>query len=247
MADTRYILFYSKYSKTCRPLLEKLAKRNTTVTEVCIDNEGIRNKIKRDKKIGISVVPTFLIVYKTGIVEKYEGLKAAQLLKEMYPERRKRSPTYTSGGATSFEDLPEVAQVQKPPPDESPAKTVPAVVNTIAESPTVQAPIIQPPVQEVVIETIPPVQTKQVPAASTETTDTTKLLDLGDNSESDSGDPPIQENLSSQSKQETGRGGDGGNLPIKPNSKVASLVASMQADRNAMDQGLKRGPQNNMR
>jgi len=59
-------------------------KQNTVnIESVCVDNKDIRQRIINDKKIKINVVPTIVITYSTGILEKYEGERALDLLYEM--------------------------------------------------------------------------------------------------------------------------------------------------------------------
>lgn len=53
------------------------------LNQVCIDNKEIRNQIAKANKIEITTVPCILIVYKEGVVEKYEGEKAFEWIGEI--------------------------------------------------------------------------------------------------------------------------------------------------------------------
>ena len=61
------------------------------LTLVCIDNEDIRTKIKTATSVEVSSVPTVLLVYQDGGVEKYEGerafLWAEQSVQQLAPPR----------------------------------------------------------------------------------------------------------------------------------------------------------------
>ena len=56
----------------------------TTVglNSVCIDNDQVRKRILKNGKIDINTVPCVLIVYRSGGVEKYEGVGAFQWIEE---------------------------------------------------------------------------------------------------------------------------------------------------------------------
>lgn len=220
MLDQRYILFYSKYSRPCRPILEKLALRSTVLTSVCIDNKAVRARIEKDTKISLKVVPTILIVYKTGVVEKYEGDRASELLTEMYPDPQPIVPQYTN-------EVPPITSVETVVQNVSPAPVPSPVSAPVAEpAKTPVADVTQP--TEVAVDAPP----KEKPIEAT------SLLDLDDLPESTEEEPA----LADAQQQETGRRDQGDNLPIKPDSKVASAAAQMQEERAAMDESLKRGP-----
>ncbi len=217
MLDQRYIFFYSKYSRPCHPILKKLAERNTVLTSVCIDNKSIRSRIEKDTKISLKVVPTILIVYKTGVVEKYEGDRANELLSEMYPE-----------------------QVQPPSVEYSTQVVAPPIKTQITSETDVSVKEEKPKAET---ESKKPVVENSLPTSST--TDMTSLLDLDDtSSEEVVEDTEVAEDVAEEEnpQQETGRRDNGDNLPIKPDSKVASAAAAIQEERAAMDESLKRGP-----
>jgi hypothetical protein len=78
------VLFWSKYSSSCKHLLEEMKKYGVMIETVCVDNPNIRNRIATNPKLQITVVPTLLSIYREGVVEKYEGEKVFQLLQEAF-------------------------------------------------------------------------------------------------------------------------------------------------------------------
>lgn len=73
------IIIYSKYSNKCSEVFEIIKSTGIDFTQtynirtLCIDNDNIRKNLINNKKIELTVVPTLLIVFSTGIIEKYEG------------------------------------------------------------------------------------------------------------------------------------------------------------------------------
>ena len=76
------VLLYSKYSPSSQRLVTALQSApidlGTTMglTLVCVDNEDIRSKIQTSTSVEVNSVPTVLMVYNNGGVEKYEGDRA---------------------------------------------------------------------------------------------------------------------------------------------------------------------------
>ena len=83
------VLFWSKYSSSCKQLLGEMKSYGAMIDTVCVDNPKIRKRIATNPKLQITVVPTLLSIYQNGVVEKYEGEKVFQLLYEAFskPER----------------------------------------------------------------------------------------------------------------------------------------------------------------
>ena len=71
----KQVLFWSKYSANSKKLINLMNQYDAKIETVCIDNETVRKRLVKDKKIGISVVPTILALYQNGVIEKYEGEK----------------------------------------------------------------------------------------------------------------------------------------------------------------------------
>ena len=78
------VLFWSKYSSSCKHLLGEMKKYGARIEMVCVDNPNIRKRIASNPKLQITVVPTLLSIYQSGVIEKYEGEKVSQLLHEAF-------------------------------------------------------------------------------------------------------------------------------------------------------------------
>ena len=72
------ILMYSKYSQQCIKVIELINKGNfleaTKLKLVCIDNEKIRKRVLKSKKIKVNSVPCMLLFFSNGNVEKHDGV-----------------------------------------------------------------------------------------------------------------------------------------------------------------------------
>ena len=73
-------LLYSKYSQSSKRLCDKIhnSQANIPIRFVCIDHKDIRKRIQMASNIKITSVPTILVVYDSGTVEKYDGGKASE-------------------------------------------------------------------------------------------------------------------------------------------------------------------------
>ena len=83
------VLLYSKYSNKSNQLLSAIGScpidlaSSIGLTSVCIDNKDVRNKIMKSKNISIITVPTILLIYHNGNIEKYEGKGSFDWIEEM--------------------------------------------------------------------------------------------------------------------------------------------------------------------
>ena len=72
------ILLYSKYSVSSKKLMDFITLSGLDLTfliklqVVCIDNEEVRKRIIKNKQIGITSVPSLLLIYPDGGLEKYD-------------------------------------------------------------------------------------------------------------------------------------------------------------------------------
>ena len=57
-----------------------MVQYGANIEKICIDNSDIRQRIIGDNRLKITVVPTLLSIYPTGVIEKYEGEKVIELL-----------------------------------------------------------------------------------------------------------------------------------------------------------------------
>ena len=78
------VLIYSKFSPSCKIILDILDQNislKKSIVFVCIDNAEIRQQIKTDPNLKISIVPCFLHIYdENGYVEMFEGEEAFKML-----------------------------------------------------------------------------------------------------------------------------------------------------------------------
>lgn len=79
------VLLYSKYSPYCKQITTMLeqSKVQIPLQPLCIDNEKIRSRIINNPDIEIKSVPTILLLFQDGGVEKYEGGTAFNWVEEI--------------------------------------------------------------------------------------------------------------------------------------------------------------------
>ena len=75
------ILLFSKYSPQCSKLLKK-TQNFPEIRTIPVDNKNIRKRILKDTQLNITIVPSMLVINATGIIEKYEGMKAFEWIDE---------------------------------------------------------------------------------------------------------------------------------------------------------------------
>lgn len=80
------IIIYSKFSPSCKKLFELITNKSDFEL-VCIDHPKIRNRITKDTKICIKMVPTILICHENGKIEKYEGINSFKLIQKDVVEK----------------------------------------------------------------------------------------------------------------------------------------------------------------
>jgi hypothetical protein len=136
------VLFYSQYSPNCKRILNLIENSKIdftllfNLTNVCIDNAEIRNRILKSTNIKINNVPCLLTIYPDGGVEKYEGSHTFNWFEEIIDKYNKINlkqneiPTST----ISFNTPPIQAQSIQPQPIQ-------------ASNQPIQAQSIQPPIK----------------------------------------------------------------------------------------------------
>ena len=83
------ILLYSKYSKFSTNIIstvnqyQSIFVENFNMKTLCIDNENIRKRVLNSKKISITCVPSILVIYEDGGVEKYDNNDAFNWVEEI--------------------------------------------------------------------------------------------------------------------------------------------------------------------
>jgi hypothetical protein len=89
------VLFYSQYSPNCKRILSLIESSSIdfssllNLSNVCIDNVQIRNRILKSKNIKINSVPCILTIYPDGGVEKYEGSHTFNWVEEIIDKYNK--------------------------------------------------------------------------------------------------------------------------------------------------------------
>ena len=205
------VLFWSKYSSSCKQLLGEMKSYGAIIDTVCVDNPKIRKRIATNPKLQITVVPTLLSIYQNGVVEKYEGEKVFQLLYEAFSKQERVEPKVVKETKTIVADETpsEILQPRE-------------IVSEIPQPREIVSEIPQP--REIVSETSdtnPTLDSKQ---------ELTSLDDLGGEElfEVDKDDGKKSEN--SGDPKRTSK-----NLPVKPPSKLAAQAAAIAAAREAHD------------
>lgn len=149
------VLLYSKYSPQSQKLVTALQGAPVDLgaamglTLVCIDNEDIRAKIQRATSVEVTSVPTILLVYQDGGVEKYEGnrafLWAQQIIQQLAPPPQPSPPPpppvpAPPAPSPKTQDTPEEEDElrQKPEPvkkkTSKPSKKITNIVDLDSES-----------------------------------------------------------------------------------------------------------------
>ena len=70
------ILFYSKYSENSQKIIQQSTPIKHLLKFICLDNKDIRKLVQNNKKLSIQFVPSILLMFPSGLLEKYEGNKA---------------------------------------------------------------------------------------------------------------------------------------------------------------------------
>lgn len=121
MEFSNIVLLYSKYSPNSKKMLDilqnsKIDLRVLSIQTVCIDNENIRKRIY-GSSIEVKTVPTILVLYPDGGVEKFDGGHSFEFIQNVIQNY------------IQMNTPPQAPQVQQPPPQ--------------AQQPPPQAPIQQ--------------------------------------------------------------------------------------------------------
>jgi len=83
------VLLYSKYSPLSEKILDIIRSSPVNLEQVvslqtlCIDNEKIRKRIYQNKQIDITSVPSILVIFPDGVIEKYDGVSVFQWIEEI--------------------------------------------------------------------------------------------------------------------------------------------------------------------
>ena len=144
------ILLYSKYSKFSTNIIstvnqyQSIFVENFNMKTLCIDNENIRKRVLNSKKISITCVPSILVIYEDGGVEKYDNNDAFNWVEEiikrfMFLQKQQETPIPSSNVKEQElyseeileEDLEDsTIDIPQPPPKQqvkSRSKSIPKV------------------------------------------------------------------------------------------------------------------------
>ena len=212
------VLFWSKYSTHCKKLIDLINQHEANITKCCIDNNAMRKRLAADTRIKIKVVPTILSIYENGIIEKYEGEKAFELLYESFPT----PPAPKSSNIVKY----------------SKKKTQPTPIRIKSEGDDV--PVNTPPPQ-IIDSSLPEEQLKK-PTPTTATM--TSLDDLGDEDLFTSSSPTESGRAGDTGDYE--REEPPSNLPVKPKSNLSSIAADIAKNRDMLDSSIPRPTRNNI-
>ena len=124
MEPQYFTLLYSKYSPACKRFFDFIQSSGVDLSNilrnVCIDNKKIRERIQKDNKLDIKVVPCILAVYGNGVVEKYEANGALNWLENILsllqppPPPPSPAPVYTQATPTFVQQPPvELTEVNE--------------------------------------------------------------------------------------------------------------------------------------
>ena len=122
------ILLYSNYSSISKQLIQNLEQTHLDVLKlqtICVDNEHIRKRILKSKTINITTIPSLLLIYNNGGVEKYDGQQLFNLLEVLMkkylpqpqpqPQSQPQPQLPPPLEPTSTEKLPSKKQSKKVP------------------------------------------------------------------------------------------------------------------------------------
>ena len=88
-----FVLLFSKYSNTCKKLMDTInnGDLNLNFNYLCIDNKDIRNKIVTSSEIDIKNVPCLLVINEqSGSIDKYEGQDSFIWVNDIIQQRQKQ-------------------------------------------------------------------------------------------------------------------------------------------------------------
>ena len=192
---------------------------NANITKCCIDNKDMRKRLAADTRIKIKVVPTILSIYDNGIIEKYEGDKAFDLLYEAFP-----TPSTRKSSSIVKYSTPK-------------KKTQPTPIRIKQVSKDI--PTNLPPPPKIIDETL---SSPATPATSSSSM--TSLEDLGDEDLFTSSSPTESGRTGNTGDYE--REDPPSNLPVKAKSNLSSIAADIAKNRDMLDSSIPRPTRNNI-
>jgi hypothetical protein len=111
------VIFYSKYSKKCTEFFN-LIRDSLEFRKICVDHPDIRNTLLSEKeKYSIRTVPSVLVFFSNGVMNKYEDDKAFEWVSGVLRNMKKPSLGQTGEFSANektpvfFQNLPGAAAV----------------------------------------------------------------------------------------------------------------------------------------
>jgi hypothetical protein len=161
MESSIIVIFYSKYSPRCTEFFN-LVRDVIDFRKICVDHPEIRTTLLNEKdKYSIRKVPTVIVFFSNGVMNKYEDEKAFEwaynVRQSMMKPEKSHSPTF-------FQK--QVTEIVVPPTDSIPTGSIPAgsiPVETITEQQRENYKMEPPPEEDLMgmkrrIETTPLIQ-----------------------------------------------------------------------------------------
>ena len=129
MNDQKFsVLLYSQFSPNSMTLLDTIKNSKidffnvANLSYVCIDNDKIRNKIKRNNMINIKVVPAILTLYLNGTLEIFDGTNAYKWIEDVIqsqqPQPQPQQPQPQQPQPQQPQPQPQQPQPQQPQPQQ---------------------------------------------------------------------------------------------------------------------------------
>jgi len=213
------VLFWSKYSPHCKKLIVLINQLDANIEKCCIDNKDMRKRLAADTRIKIKVVPTILSIYDNGIIEKYEGEKAFELLYEAFPDP----------------SIPKSSNIVK----YSKKKIQPVPIRVKHESKNIPT-LLPPPPKRIDSD----VTQEEITPSPTSSSSMTSLEDLGDEDLFTSSSPTESGRTGNTGDYE--REDPPANLPVKAKSNLSSIAADIAKIRDMLDSSIPRPTRNNI-
>ena len=130
------VLLYSKYSNFSNYFFNTLNRtgllQKISIKFLCVDNEKLRQRIKKSKQIQINNIPCLLIVRESGVIDKFEGTDCFLWLEDIISKLTPKSEpflTHSSPPPPQQQQIP--TPTPKPQPPQSKEKSTPQVYTSI--------------------------------------------------------------------------------------------------------------------
>lgn len=127
------VFFYSKYSRYSMYISDMITQHNLlSIVKVCVDSKDVKNKILNDPLLKIDIVPTLLLIYSSGAVEKYIGEDIEEWISHKIPSFVTRTP--------EFDKIPSLRDTRDPRTSEIPSENQDPYIAQTLDRGTTQMP-----------------------------------------------------------------------------------------------------------